>query len=68
MVIDVQMVSDKYYQGRLNFPRNLTAKMGNNKTEIIPALTSMDALSGGISPEETPISLMIMIRGRPVAE
>jgi hypothetical protein len=56
------------YQGKLNFPRNFTARIGNNKTDIMPALTNIEALSGGISPEETPISLMIMIKGRPVAE
>lgn len=58
----------KYYQGRIYFPYNLFASIGNSKTEIMPALTSKDALSGGISPEETPMSLIIMIRGSPVAE
>gem|GEM_PF-6197899 len=56
------------YQGKIDLPRNLTARIGNNKTEIMPALTSMAPLSDGINPEDTPISLMITIRGRPVAE
>lgn len=59
---------DNSYQGKLSFPRSFTARMGSSKTDIMPAPTSIAALSGAISPEETPISLMITIKGRPVAE